>query len=87
MAELPNWVTVPGGALISAWLPLPGCPKKFGNPEKFVIEGSHPWIKFPKDDSPLMAPKFVDEKVPQFGEFLGVPAIPEIWTDAAQIAP
>jgi hypothetical protein len=83
-----GWPTgkIVGGALISAWLPLRGCPKKFGNPRKIVIEGSHPWINFPKDDSPLMALKFAEKKFPQFGGFLGVPASPEIGTDAAQIA-
>ena len=68
-------------------LPLPGYPTKFGNLEKFVIEVSHPWIKFPKDDSLLEAPKVAEEKFPQFGEFLEVPASPEIGTDVAQIAP
>ncbi len=52
-----------------------------------MIDGSHPWIKFSKDDSPLMDPKFEEEKFPEFGGFLGVPASPEIGTDAAQIAP
>ncbi len=38
---------------------------KFGNLEKLVIEGSRPWIKFPKDDSLQTAPKFAEEKFPR----------------------
>ncbi len=52
-----------------------------------MIEGSHPWINFPKDDSPPMALKFLKEKFPEFGEFLEAPASPEIGTYVAQIAP
>jgi hypothetical protein len=84
---LPNWVIVPGGALIFAWLPLPGCPKIFENPGKFAIEGSHPWKKFPKDDSPLMALNLKRRNSLNLWDFSGVLASPEIGTDAAQIAP
>jgi hypothetical protein len=76
----------PGGAPIFALLPSLGYPMKFGNLEKFGSEVSRPWIKFPKDDSLQMAPKFGEEKFNQFGELLEAPASPEIATDAAQIA-
>jgi hypothetical protein len=41
---------------------------KFGNLEKFVIGVSHPSIKFPEGDSLRGAPRFVEEKFPQFAE-------------------
>ncbi len=52
-----------------------------------MIEESHPWIKFPKDDSTLMVPKSAEEKFPKFGGYLRAPTSPEIGIDAAKIEP
>ena len=69
-AEPTNLAIVHADVPIFAWLPLTGYPMKFGNLAKLVTEVSHPSIKFQEGDSLLGAPKFVEEKFPQFAELL-----------------